>query len=114
MRVLAPLALAFLAGCVCTDIGCPDGVSVRLQDAPQGPYTVELIPSSGPAQVVECDGAGPCSLFFEHVDADRATVVVTSQAGTVERDVRLHFEQQYPNGRLCGAACSYARVTVQV
>lgn len=114
MRALAPLALAFLAGCACTEIGCLDGVSVRLRYPPGHEYTVELIPSSGPAQVVECGGLRrACSLFFENVDADRATIVITyGEDGRIEREVPLHFQPQYPNGRACAAACHVAQVTI--
>lgn len=114
--ILRVTAAVLLAGCnplVCTDIGCIDSLQVRFDRAPVGAYRVEVVAGAGAEPAVfECGATESCPVaYFEGVTAERVTVRVTTAAGTRTQEFSPRYERQYPNGRLCGAACQQATIT---
>lgn len=119
LRLTRILWAGLLAGCtgpfVCTDVGCPDQLIVRFDRAPTGAYRVEAFPDGqAEPRVVECATAAACGggAVFVDLVAERVTLRVAAQAGTVTREVQPRYEGGYPNGRSCGAACRVATVTL--
>lgn len=122
MRIRTALyvfAAAALAGCnpviACTLIGCYDGLNVVFDREPAGPYTVEAIVPNDPTRyVVECTANTCPPVTFPELMAERVTIRVTTAAGTRTQEFQPNYENQYPNGRRCGAACRNATVTMQL
>ena len=114
-------AAVLLAGCntistACTLIGCDDGLAVQFTTAPSGAYRVEAITAGAATPAVfECGAGETCPpVFFPDLEAERVTIRVTTSAGTVSREFTPEYEDLYPNGRRCGAACRQATVTIQL
>lgn len=108
-----------LAGCnpvgfACTEIGCMDGLTVRFQTPPPGPYRVEAIAEGAATPAVfECPLGQTCPVaFFDGVMAERVTIRLVTAEGTRTQEFTLRYESQYPNGRRCGAACRQASITM--
>jgi hypothetical protein len=124
-RFVAPVLALLLAGCqafvgplACTDVGCPNGLTVRFDRPPAGAYRIEVVPDHDPAlaRTLDCPAAEMCgpAAFVGDFFAESVTLRVTTAAGTTTRQVRPRFQPVYPNGRRCGAACSQAEVTVRL
>ena len=116
---LYAIAAATLAGCnpvgVCTLIGCFDGLSVRFDREPGGPFRVEaIVPGDATPRVVECTTGLCAPIWFPDLMAERVTIRVTTAAGTRSQEFTPKYEAEYPNGRRCGAACRNASVTMQL
>ena len=115
-------ALVLLASCnpitqACTLIGCEDGLAVRLNGAPAGPYRVEAWSELRIAPTVyECGAAETCPpIFFPGFAGNDVVVRVTTAAGVrTQAFDGVEYQAVYPNGRRCGGACEQAVVTVQL
>jgi hypothetical protein len=112
------LAGVLLASCspvvhACTEIGCDDALVVRFDRAPAGAFRVEAITAPGAAPAVfECAAGDTCpAAYFPGVEAERVTIRVTTSAGTRSQEFAPEYQDQYPNGRRCGAVCRQATVT---
>lgn len=120
--LLHATAALLLASCnpltqACTLIGCENGLNVRFNTAPAGPYTVEAWSELRIApHVFECAAGQTCGpVFFRAFQGHDVTVRVTTAAGTrTQSFTGVDYEPQYPNGRDCGAVCEQATVTVQL
>lgn len=113
-------AAVLLAGCTpagqaCTEIGCVGGLVVQFTRPPAAPYRVEAIaPGAAPA-VFECAAGESCSsALLEGVEAERVTIRVATSAGTRAQEFRPAYQEQYPNGRRCPAACRQATITFRL
>lgn len=119
-RVLLPGAAALLlAGCIpvvaCTEIGCDDGLVVRFDRAPVGAFRVEaVVPGTPDEYAFDCPGAGECLTTFHGLVAERVTVRVITSRGTFTQEFQPRYQDVYPNGRRCPAACRQATVTFQL
>jgi hypothetical protein len=100
----------------CTLIGCTDGLGVRLAEAPQGPYTIEVQLPDGESRTFECRQAGQCPAvaFFPGITAEMVTLRLTTSAGTRTEAVRPTYTKQRPNGRRCPPECWQAEVTLRL
>lgn len=118
------LAVAVAAVCVsgcdgvpftraCTLIGCENGLTVTLQNAPAGAFAVELRVPGAAVRRQECASAAQCTtLVFDGVVEAAATVAIITPGGEVTRDVRPQYTRLRPNGPDCEPTCLQARVTV--
>lgn len=113
-------AAVLLAGCspitqACTLIGCESGLFVQFATPPAGAYRVEaIVPGAAPA-VLECGAGQTCPpIIFRDLEAERVTIRVVTATRTVSRDFSPRYENQYPNGRRCGAACRQATVNFEL
>ena len=117
--LLSALAVA-LAGCTtpsiaCTLIGCEDGLAVRFNRQPAGAFRVEaIVPSHPTPYTIDCADVATCYLFFTDLMEERVTLRVTTADGTFTQDFTPLYEDRYPNGRRCGAACRQAVVTFRL
>lgn len=113
--VLLTSANSECAGLVgaCTDIGCSDGLSVRVNDDLPGPATVHVA-AGGEAHSFSCDPTYACIGFFEGWSPTQVQVTVEWEGGTFSAAGTPHYEQLYPNGRRCGPECRQGAVTVSV
>jgi hypothetical protein len=101
----------FLRGC--TLIGCGDGLTVVLANAPAGEFAVEVRVPGAAARRQECASAAACSTMrFDGVVAAEATVAIITPTGEVTRTVRPEYVVSRPNGPDCEPTCRQARVTV--
>jgi len=119
------LVLALLSGCrpaspaadppiqICTKIGCSDGLTVVVENAPAAPYTVEVGLPDGTSRTAPCEAGCDGGLFFEGVTADEVTVRITGSAGTSSQSVRPTYTDSRPNGPDCPPVCRQARVQVR-
>lgn len=98
----------------CTLIGCSDGVTVVVTEAPDSPYTVEITLPDGTVLTRRCEGVDGCAqgLFFGEVTAETVLVRVTGEGSASETMVSLEYEQLQPNGPDCPPTCAQARVEV--
>jgi hypothetical protein len=102
-RYATAIALALLlAGCdllfpvACTDVGCPDGLSVELSGTVAGEYTIEVkLPDGTVRSWSDTARDGVARAFFE-VHAEELTVRVTTAEGSVEHTVRPQYEGLFP------------------
>jgi hypothetical protein len=96
-------------------IGCSDGITVVVEDAPPAPYTVEVVLPDGTSRTARCEPAHACDagLFVEGVTAEQMTVRVTGGAGSSSQVVRPSYETSQPNGPGCPPICKQARVQVR-
>lgn len=109
-------AAALLAGCTpflaCTDAGCDDGLIVRFSQPPAGAFRVEAVVPGDPAEYAfDCADAAQCLGMFQGLVAERVTVRLITAQGTRTREFQPRYQNVYPNGRRCGAACRQATVT---
>jgi hypothetical protein len=104
----------------CTDVGCSNGLTVRLSSMPVGPFTVEaLIGGRTELQYVyRCDGAVGCQqarVFFEGLVTSRVTIRVTTAQGVrIVEFPDVIYTEWYPNGRECTPRCVTATVTLDL
>lgn len=117
--LLLSATAALVAGCSpvisCTLIGCENGLAVRFDRTPTGPFRIEaIVPNEAEARVIDCPDVVNCHLLFRDLVADQVTLRVTTQAGTSTRTFQPRYEELYPNGRRCGPACRQATVTYQL
>lgn len=98
----------------CTMIGCEDGLTVRAEGSPAGPYRIEIRAEGEETQVHECSSASECGeIFLIGFLPDEVTVEVVAEDGRrVSRTVRPEYEALQPNGPGCPPTCRQARVTV--
>lgn len=127
MKIRAPHSclamLAVLNACqptppttqVCTLIGCSDGVTVVVQNAPPTPYTVQVTLPDGSRRAARCEAAPGCGagVFVADVSADELTVEVIGSGGRSSQVVRPSYEVSRPNGPSCPPVCRQARVQVR-
>jgi hypothetical protein len=124
--LVATLILALLSGCqtapasdppmqICTKIGCSDGLTVVVENAPPVPYTVEAALPDGTSRTAQCDASPGCDegVFLADVTADEVTVRITASAGTSSQVVRPEYVETQPNGPGCPPTCKQARVQVR-
>ncbi|HVF59584.1 MAG TPA: hypothetical protein VNJ70_07235 [Thermoanaerobaculia bacterium] len=123
--LLGAVVLSILPGCqpappapepkACTMIGCSDGITVVVENAPAPPYTVEVILPDGTSRTSRCEAAPGCDagLFFEGVTAEELTVRVTAGAGSSSEVVHPTYHVVQPNGPGCPPICKQARVQVR-
>jgi hypothetical protein len=117
-RPLLAAAAALAAGCmnptICTLIGCVEGVTVRLQNAPAGgQLRVELLLPDGTSRVQYCPtDLGCTAVFFENASPERAVVRVSTPTATHEQSITPAYARSYPNGRRCDSGCVQGTATV--
>ena len=114
--VIASLALAACSSTSveCTTIGCESGLTVNLEGAPQGPWSIS-VSSQGVSFAQDCPAGTNCDgkRFFPGFMPALVTVTVTRGANTVQ-----HFNQPttqtifQPNGPRCEPTCNQRSVTV--
>lgn len=107
---------ALVAGCSpvisCTLIGCENGLMVRFDRTPAGPFRIEaIVANEAQARVIDCADAANCHLLFRDLVAEQVTVRVTAQGATSTQSFQPRYENLYPNGRKCGPSCRQATVT---
>ena len=123
-KVVGLIALLALAGCrstlqpdmqACTLIGCSDGITVVVQNAPAAPYTVEVVVPGGATRSMRCEVASGCGsgVFVEGVSAAQVTVRIVAAAGTSSHNVQPAYTESRPNGANCPPLCRQARVEVR-
>ena len=122
LRHLLAASLLCLSACrgappvgqACTLIGCSDGITVVVTNAPATAYSVEVILPDGTARTTSCDIAGQCGngLFVENVSAEQVTIRVSGGGRTTSQVVRPQYAESQPNGPDCPPTCRHARVQV--
>jgi hypothetical protein len=126
LRLAAALGAALAAaGCsgssapggarMCTEIGCSNGLLVRLAGTPAGPVRVEILGDGGAARhVYECGKPVECAdgVFFAELASGDVRVRVTSAAGTLTHAARPAYVLTRPNGPDCPPVCRQATLTV--
>lgn len=122
-RLIALLAAAFAVACeystACTLIGCFNGLSVEIQNAPPGPITVDAsVPgSSGTVHTATCPDTLGCTntVLFREFTPSQVRLTITTTAGTRQQDVTPTYTTSQPNGSKCGPTCrsSTVRITWQ-
>lgn len=110
---------AVTAGCTpfvsCTLIGCDNGLAVGFNRDPQGAFRIEVTTPDDPTvHAIDCASLPTCVTLFRDLVAEQVTVRVVTQQGTVTQQFQPDYEDLYPNGRRCGAACRQASVIVQL
>jgi hypothetical protein len=114
------MALAVAAACDraidCTLIGCESGLTVVIDNAPPGPFTVQGT-AAGAAGVVRtggCPDTSGCTgtVFLPAFTPGRAQLTVTTSAGTRQHEVTPAYATTRPNGPRCGPTCRNATVRV--
>jgi len=97
----------------CTLIGCGEGLSVAIEGAPLGAWTIEVRSDSGSTRTFQCPAGTPCpAAFFIGRYPPPVTVTVTIEARTATHRVVPDTIVSYPNGVQCGPTCRSARITV--
>ena len=98
----------------CTDIGCPDGLTVELSAPVVGEYTIEIEMPDGTVHTWRDTPANGVARGFFPVRADELVVRVTTSAGSIEHTVQPEYEGLFPNGRRCDRrpVCHQARLVL--
>lgn len=112
--------LAFAGACavnevICTEIGCNDGLTVQLEGAPQGPWTIS-VSAQGFSQAKDCAAGGNCGglMFFEEFTPPAVNVTVTRGSNSVTyENLSPTPRTVQPNGARCDPICSQPFVIVQ-
>ena len=115
VAALLALSLGACAGVGCTLIGCASGLNVRFATTPSGAYHVEVMSQElASPRVFDCANAGGVCppITFDGYRPTVATITVTYAGRTGRTEVHPSYEDQYPNGSQCGAACNSATVIV--
>jgi hypothetical protein len=102
-----------LMGVACTEIGCSDGLSIRITDDLPGPATVRVA-AAGEEHTFSCDPAYACIGFFEGWSPAEVDVQVAWEGGAFAASVTPVYELVYPNGRRCGPECRQGTAGVSV
>lgn len=114
--LLLSASAALVAGCSpfisCTLMGCENGLIVRFDRTPTGPFRIEaIVANQAQPQVIDCADAANCHLIFRDLLAEQVTLRVTAQGATSTQSFQPRYEALYPNGRECGPSCRQATVT---
>lgn len=122
LSLLGAGLLALLNGCqpaarpmqACTMIGCSDGVTVVVRDAPPAPYAVRLTLPDGTRRVARCEAARGCAagLFVPDVSGDELQVEVLGPVAT-STVVHPRYTESRPNGPSCPPVCRQARIEIR-
>ena len=120
MKLVRALAvIPFLVACDvdCTLIGCFNGLTIEVLNAPPGPLTVQAVAGGGPSSSVytsSCPGSTNCgnTVYFQDFLPRDVRLTITTTAGTREVLVRPRYTTVYPNGKHCGGACQSGREVV--
>ena len=111
--------LAAGGGCstteACTQIGCESGLTVILQGAPQGPWSIS-VKSQGITMSKDCAAGSSCGgqMFFETFTKDLIDVTVTRNGTSVTyTNLTPTKTIVQPNGPRCEPTCDQRTVTVQ-
>lgn len=98
---------------VCTLIGCESGLSVVVDPAPQGDYTV-IAEEGATTRTVECVQNGcPDGAFFADFTPETVRIRVIAGNDTTEQTVTPEYETMQPNGPECPPTCRRATVTIR-
>lgn len=95
-------------------IGCDHGLSVQLEGAPQGPWTIS-VSSQGTTMAKDCAAGGNCGgqMFFENFLPSLVSVTVTRGSNTVTyHNLQPTPRLVQPNGPRCAPSCNQPFVTV--
>jgi sugar lactone lactonase YvrE len=115
LSILSLSACSSITERACTLIGCDDGVSITVANAPEGPWTLEVEESDGSVHRRTCDGNYRCDgVFFAGVASDAITVRVIAEDETHEWSVTPNYERLQPNGPGCPPVCRQARIEVSL
>lgn|SRR5574341_863753 len=100
---------------ICTLIGCPDMLTVVVHGTLPDSFTVEAAAPGQAARIVQCTAAlcANGALFYDFAPAE-VTVLVAWASGSKAQAFKPSYEEQYPNGRRCGAACRTGSVTIDL
>lgn len=120
VRIFAMMSTLLLAGAcrlneACTLIGCNDGLSVQLEGAPPGPWTIS-VSAQGVTHAKDCPAGGNCGgmMFFEEFEPSVVNVTVTRETNTVTYNNLVPTQRTVqPNGPHCGPSCNQPFVKVQ-
>ena len=96
---------------VCTAIGCDDGLSVVVQNAPTSPFRIEVYVSNVAPRYVKTCPAVPCDVFFPDFTPDMVHISVIAGTDTMTHDFYPAYAVTRPNGPHCSTECRQARVT---
>jgi hypothetical protein len=120
MKFVRALAvIPFLVACDvgCNLVGCFNGLTIEVLNAPPGPLTVQAIANGGPSSSVytsSCPGTVNCTntVYFQDFLPRNVRLTITTSAGTRDVSVSPRYSTVYPNGKRCGGACQSAREVV--
>lgn len=107
-------------GLVCILLPDPTGLTVELSARPEGPYTVQVVPSSSSpvSYTYQCDGGPSCRanrIFFPGLVAPLVTIRVTTSLGTrTTSPRRIEYQESYPNGKGCDPRAFTASVQAEI
>jgi hypothetical protein len=118
-KALACGLLAAVSSCSfmtesCTLIGCESGLTVHLQGAPQGPWSI-TVSSQGTTFGKDCAAGGNCGgmMFFENFLHDLVTVTVERNGSSVTyQNLAPTKTTVQPNGPRCAPTCNQHSLTV--
>ena len=104
----------------CTEIGCHDGLTVRLDPGLGRPRAVEVMGPGEAVQRVECGQEGACGerVFFPGFAADTVRVRVErasgegGEGGEVVVTLAVSYREVRPNGAGCPPTCRQGEVTI--
>jgi hypothetical protein len=114
--LLAASVLA-LTGCsdpLCTNVGCSDGVLIKLSRAIPDSFAVEVETLDFTAVQIFPEGHDGDRVFFEDFTPDQGTVRVGWATATVETTLVFTYVEGYPNGPDCGSVCRQASVAIDL
>ena len=97
---------------MCTEIGCVNGLAVRLPRVPTGTWRVEVTHlGTGALRAVDCTPAAcGATIFLADFQPGHVRVRVTTAGGTRETDVRPAYRTSQPNGPDCPPTCVQTEV----
>jgi hypothetical protein len=100
-------------GLACTDMGCSDGLGVRVTHDLPGHATVRVA-AAGEERTFTCDPAFACLGFFEEWSPAEVDVEVVWEGGAFSTRATPEYKLVYPNGRRCGPECRQGTVGVSL
>ncbi|MCG6987797.1 MAG: hypothetical protein LJF06_06420 [Gemmatimonadetes bacterium] len=100
----------------CTRKGCASGLAVTFDGVAPDSTTITARTAGGDVRTKLCGVDYRCNgvVFFEDFEPDSAEIIITSKRGQTTQEVHPQYKPVYPNGVLCGAACSAGTVKVQL
>ncbi len=101
----------------CTDAGCSDGVSIRLEGAePDTGYVLTMLVEGEDPILLDCDSVyGWCEpRFGVELVPEELTLVLELDDTTISRTFEPRYRNYRPNGAHCDPVCRRADVTFTV
>lgn len=99
----------------CTLIGCDGSLAIAFDAPPTVAYQIEAISVTFGVRDFACADPAKCATAsLSGYTPDEVIITITTASGSRRYNITPQYQDSYPNGQRCGAACRNATVTLSM